>query len=155
LYRDTQSPREISEALKSLKIDYICNDIDSLLKDNKDGIRKISDIVKNLKDFARVNPQAERESADLNVIIDNVLLILRMEKNHAACKITDNGCGIPQDIHPRIFEPFFTTKDPGEGTGLGLYIAYDIIVKKHHGEIAVQSDEGKGTAFTLLFKFGH
>ncbi|HSW63123.1 MAG TPA: HAMP domain-containing sensor histidine kinase, partial [Dissulfurispiraceae bacterium] len=56
--------------------------------------------------------------------------------------------GIPADKLQKIFEPFFTTKDVGKGTGLGLSIAYDI-VKKHGGELTVQSEEGKGTTFTV------
>jgi PAS domain S-box-containing protein len=63
-------------------------------------------------------------------------------------KISDTGCGIPEDKIKRIFEPFFTTKAVGSGTGLGLSIAYDII-KKHHGEITVTSGVGKGTAFSI------
>lgn len=62
--------------------------------------------------------------------------------------VSDNGCGIPEDVQKRIFEPFFTTKDVGKGTGLGLSISYDII-KKHHGEITIESDPGNGTTFTV------
>ncbi|PUV23147.1 sensor histidine kinase [Sphingobacterium athyrii] len=63
-------------------------------------------------------------------------------------KIADNGIGIPKNIQERIFEPFFTTKDVGEGTGLGMSIAYNTIAK-HHGRIIVESEVGEGTVFTL------
>jgi signal transduction histidine kinase len=65
-----------------------------------------------------------------------------------AIEVADTGCGIPTDKLNRIFESFFTTKEVGQGTGLGLSIAYDI-VEKHGGEIAVQSEPGLGTRFTL------
>lgn len=61
---------------------------------------------------------------------------------------SDTGCGIHPDNIQKIFELFFTTKDVGKGTGLGLSITYDI-VKKHNGEITVQSEQGKGTTFTV------
>jgi signal transduction histidine kinase len=57
-------------------------------------------------------------------------------------EITDNGPGIPIDIQSRIFEPFFTTKGVGEGSGLGLDIAYRIVVGRHHGDISVSSKPG-------------
>jgi len=59
-------------------------------------------------------------------------------------QVRDEGCGISRDEIDRIFEPFFTTKQPGEGTGLGLALAYNI-VKDHGGEISVVSDKGIGT----------
>ena len=62
--------------------------------------------------------------------------------------VHDNGNGIPQNIIDKIFQPFFTTKPTGEGTGLGLSLAYDII-KAHRGEIKVQTKEGEGTAFVI------
>jgi len=62
--------------------------------------------------------------------------------------IRDNGSGIPEENLRRIFEPFFTTKEVGQGTGLGMHIAYNII-KKHKGTIDVRSRIGKGTTFTI------
>jgi two-component system NtrC family sensor kinase len=63
-------------------------------------------------------------------------------------EISDDGCGIAPEHLERIFEPFFTTRAVGKGTGLGLSISYDII-KKHSGEITVESTVGKGTTFTI------
>jgi signal transduction histidine kinase len=63
--------------------------------------------------------------------------------------VADNGCGMPPEIRGKIFEPFFTSKKVGQGTGLGLSISYDII-KKHRGDIRVESEVGKGTTFILM-----
>jgi signal transduction histidine kinase len=68
--------------------------------------------------------------------------------NRVEIRVKDNGNGIPQNILDKIFQPFFTTKPTGQGTGLGLSIAYDI-VKAHGGEIKVESNEGKGSVFTV------
>ncbi len=64
-------------------------------------------------------------------------------------RIHDNGNGIPPDIREKIFNPFFTTKPTGQGTGLGLSISYDIIVQQHHGEIQVETEDGKFTEFVV------
>jgi signal transduction histidine kinase len=63
-------------------------------------------------------------------------------------KVIDNGGGIPQKIVDKIFQPFFTTKPTGQGTGLGLSLAYDII-KAHGGEIKVETNEGGGSTFRI------
>jgi two-component system, NtrC family, sensor kinase len=63
-------------------------------------------------------------------------------------RVTDAGAGIPPDELARVFEPFFTTKSAGEGTGLGLAVA-QAIVEEHGGWIAVQSQPGRGAAFTV------
>ncbi len=65
------------------------------------------------------------------------------------CRIQDNGPGIAADVIPHIFDPFFTTKPVGAGQGLGLSIAHDIIVKKHQGQLNVESKPGQGTIFTI------
>lgn len=63
-------------------------------------------------------------------------------------RVMDSGAGIPEDIIDKIFDPFFTTKEVGKGTGLGLYISYNM-VKAHQGTIDVDSTPGKGTTFTV------
>jgi len=71
------------------------------------------------------------------------------DEENVFISIEDNGTGIPEKIQEKIFEPFFTTKEVGEGTGLGMSIAYNTI-KKHGGEIKVTSQLGEGTKFTLI-----
>jgi signal transduction histidine kinase len=63
--------------------------------------------------------------------------------------VRDNGNGIPGLLRDKIFQPFFTTKPTGQGTGLGLSLAYDI-VKAHGGEILVDTKLKDGTMFTIL-----
>ena len=71
-------------------------------------------------------------------------------KNHAIqIKVRDNGTGIPENIRNKIMQPFFTTKPTGEGTGLGLSLSYDIIVKGHGGSINVESVESEFSEFTI------
>jgi two-component system NtrC family sensor kinase len=70
------------------------------------------------------------------------------ETDGISVECRDDGHGIPPEIMKDIFKPFFTTKDVGTGTGLGLYVSYEII-KKHEGDISVSSEVGKGTAFTI------
>jgi signal transduction histidine kinase len=57
---------------------------------------------------------------------------------------------MPTKVAEKVFQPFFTTKPTGEGTGLGLSLSYEIITKGHGGELKVQSEEGEGTAFTIV-----
>lgn len=71
------------------------------------------------------------------------------DQSYSKIEITDTGHGMDQETMNRIFEPFYTTKDVGKGTGLGLSIVHSII-KEHKGEVAVTSELGKGTTFTLL-----
>jgi signal transduction histidine kinase len=71
------------------------------------------------------------------------------EGNKILISVKDNGPGIPANILDKIFQPFFTTKPTGQGTGLGLSLAYDI-VKAHGGELKVKTQEGAGSQFTIL-----
>ena len=71
------------------------------------------------------------------------------DANHVAIRIADTGCGIPEENLAKIRDPFFTTKEVGTGTGLGLSIV-DEIIRSHHGELLVESQVGKGSAFTVV-----
>jgi len=65
-------------------------------------------------------------------------------------RIRDNGTGIPPDVKEKMFNPFFTTKPAGEGTGLGLSMSHDIIVKQHGGAIEVDTEAGQFTEFRIV-----
>ncbi|WP_421800559.1 sensor histidine kinase [Haliscomenobacter sp.] len=69
--------------------------------------------------------------------------------NQIIISVQDNGNGIPEAIREKIFQPFFTTKPTGQGTGLGLSLAYDIITKGHGGKIHLESTENQGSTFTI------
>jgi signal transduction histidine kinase len=65
-------------------------------------------------------------------------------------RIRDNGTGIPPEVRDKMFNPFFTTKPAGEGTGLGLSMSHDIIVKQHGGTIEVDTEPGQFTEFRIV-----
>ena len=65
-------------------------------------------------------------------------------------RIRDNGTGIPPEVKEKMFNPFFTTKPAGEGTGLGLSLSYDIVVKQHGGSIEVDTQPGEFTEFKVI-----
>jgi len=79
-----------------------------------------------------------------------ITLSTRSLKDIVEVKVIDTGVGIPQKYLGKIFDPFFTTKKTGEGTGLGLNVAYRIVCK-YGGTINVESKEGSGTTFTVRF----
>ena len=109
------------------------------------------------RDYADDVPRIEAYGSELNQVwtnlIDNAIdavegqgeLTLRAftAESVVTVDVIDDGPGIPPEIQPRIFEPFFTTKAPGVGTGLGLHIAYNIVVHKHRGQIQVASKSGE------------
>ena len=109
------------------------------------------------RDYADDVPRIEAYGSELNQVWTNVIdnaieaiegrgeLTLRAYTTDdvVTVDVIDDGPGIPPAIQPRIFEPFFTTKAPGVGTGLGLHIAYNIVVNKHRGHIQVASKPGE------------
>jgi two-component system NtrC family sensor kinase len=114
-----------------------------------------------VRDFAEM-PQVRCNPHQLNQVFMNLLINAAQaiekegeitvkawqEGETVLFSVTDTGCGIPQENLRQIFEAFFTTKEVGKGTGLGLSVSYEI-VKKHRGEILVDSEPGKGTTFTV------
>jgi signal transduction histidine kinase len=109
-----------------------------------------------VKQYDKTLPKIPAYAAELNQVWTNLIdnaaqamggegtLTIRTarEDDRVLVEIADTGPGIPRDIQQRIFEPFFTTKPVGEGTGLGLDIAWRIVVKKHHGDLRVESVPG-------------
>jgi len=96
--------------------------------------------------FYAVNLKKKTAASGYN---PEVSVTTTMEGNHVIIEIKDNGAGIPDDIKEKIMQPFFTTKPTGEGTGLGLSLTYDMVVKGHGGSIQVNSIEGEGSAFII------
>lgn len=114
--------------LNQVFMNVLGNAIDALLE--RDKTRSISDMV---------------EFPSTITIVTEVL-----EPPHAiAVRIRDNGTGIREEIRSRLFEPFFTTKPVGQGTGLGLYISYQIVVDQHKGSLQCSSTLGEGTEFWI------
>lgn len=76
---------------------------------------------------------------------------VQIRYDHECCyiRVTDNGCGMNEDVKKRVFEPFFTTKDVGVGTGLGLSVSYFIITSHHQGQMEVESAPGEGSTFII------
>jgi signal transduction histidine kinase len=134
---------------------------DRLSKDGKDA--KAITVV---KEFDRSLPEIPCYPGDLNQvwtnIIDNAIAAMRDEggtltirtgregENMARVEICDTGPGVPDEVRDHIFEPFFTTKPFGEGTGLGLDLAFNIVVKKHRGDLRVESVPGDTRFIVLL-----
>jgi signal transduction histidine kinase len=117
---------------------------------------KLKEGVKVVRDYDRTLPRICARAGELNQVWTNIIhnavdamggkgtLTIRTarERDCILVEIGDTGPGIPPELQRRIFEPFFTTKDVGHGTGLGLDISYRIVVRRHHGDIRVESKPG-------------
>lgn len=88
------------------------------------------------------------KNKNLDGFAPEVKVITQKLNDRIRITVADNGNGIPDNIKDKVFQPFFTTKPTGSGTGLGLSLSYDI-VKAHGGEINIESEKGKGTAFII------
>lgn len=109
---------------------------------------KLTQVILNL--IVNATHAIEEKSAGNGDPDNNVITITTSAtKKKATIKVSDTGCGIPKENMTKIFNPFFTTKEVGKGTGQGLSISYDIIVKKHGGALTVESEPGKGATFII------
>jgi signal transduction histidine kinase len=96
--------------------------------------------------FYAVHEKQKTTGADYK---PEVIVTTLTENGQVVIKVKDNGIGIADAIKEKIMQPFFTTKPTGEGTGLGLSLSYDIVVKGHGGTIQVNSIEGEGSEFII------
>jgi len=101
--------------------------------------------------FYAVNQKAKTAGPDYN---PEVTVTTATENRQVIIKVKDNGVGIPDAIKEKILQPFFTTKPTGEGTGLGLSLSYDILVKGHNGALDIISKEGEGSEFIVKLPVG-
>ena len=165
-----QGARRISEIVKALKsysyldqgpvqnID-VHEGLESTLLILKSKLKKGINLDRN---YNQGLPRIQAYASELNQVwtnlIDNaadaigdsgvIKLSTRRDGEWVEVEIADNGPGIPTEIQNRVFDAFFTTKPPGEGTGLGLEITYNIIVHRHRGSIDLSSEPGS-TRFTV------
>lgn len=136
---------------KDFYITFEKNYDDSLEKINivpQDISRVFLNIINNA--FYAVNEKRKKS-------IDHYTPVIKVSTknldNKVEIRIRDNGNGIPSSVKKQIFSPFFTTKPSGEGTGLGLSLSYDIIVKGHGGEIYFETEEEQFTEFIISLPF--
>lgn len=151
------------DAESEMEISNLNDGITSTLVVANNEIKYVSEIELDLKDIPSIECNAgEINQVLLNIIINAAQVIKSDEseqrglitiktwskKESVFCSVEDTGSGIPEKNMNQIFNPFFSTKAPGEGTGLGLHISYNIIVNKHHGTL-VAKNTGNGAKFTL------
>ena len=151
--------RETNPELRPLDLNHLIADTVSILE-RTHGFNNI--VIE--KYFADKIPLAGMDVNQMKSVVNNLLInavdampyggVIKIrtgldEKNgRVFMKIEDNGTGIKKENLELIFDPFFTVKEPGKGTGLGLFVTYNI-VERHGGVIRVESEEGIGTAFTV------
>jgi signal transduction histidine kinase len=122
---------------------------------------KLEDGIVVRREYADGLPRVEGSASELNQVWTNLIdnaaramdergtltLRTRTAGDWVEVDVEDDGPGIPAGVRDRVFDAFFTTDAPGQGSGLGLHISYDIIVNRHHGDLRVSSEPGR-TTFT-------
>ncbi len=210
----------VNDILSEIDVEFLEEDLHKLLNSMKSGADRISNIVRNLRTFSRLDESA-RKSVDIHDNIESTLSILQhrcyyskeignqserqikivkeygnlpplycnpgklnqvffniienaidalensiakgekinnpqiliktevTDTNSVKIKISDNGCGMTEEVKTKIFDPFMTTKPIGSGTGLGLSISYSIVVDEHQGNLSCISAPGEGAEFLI------
>lgn len=199
---------EVAEEEANVK--YLMEEVPKAVKESLEGLGRITEIVKAMKEFAPPGVQDRKMAVDINKAIMHTLTVSKNEWKNVAdvvtnfdaglplmpcfpidfnlmllniiinathaiadmvddrkegkgiigistrcdgdwaeIRISDTGAGIPEEIRHKIFDPFFTTKKIGRGTGMGLTMAYTVVVEKHGGTITFDTETGKGTTFII------
>ncbi|MBN3922911.1 ATP-binding protein, partial [Nostoc sp. NMS4] len=97
-----------------------------------------------------VNNIEQRTNDQGQMTFPQIRICSLIQEDHLIIKIADNGSGMTEEVRKRLFDPFFTTKPVGKGTGMGLSISYQIVVKKHGGKIQCISAPGEGAEFVVM-----
>ncbi|MEO5581139.1 MAG: HAMP domain-containing sensor histidine kinase [Saprospiraceae bacterium] len=125
----------------------LMTDFDESIDSNKYITQDIGRLLLNLFSNA-FYAKAEMKKQHQEGYEPTVSIITKKMNEKLEIIVADNGNGIPQKVVDKIFQPFFTTKPSGQGTGLGLSLAYDII-RSHDGELKVESSDGHGSEFII------
>lgn len=118
-----------------------------LLEDSTDILAYGSELNQAILNIIRNAVYAVKDKEDLED--GRVRIYVKSDSNYIYCIVEDNGVGIEEEMFNDILKPFFTTRQIGDGIGLGLSIAYDIIVIKHNGALDIESKIGSGTRVTI------
>ncbi|MEP1032253.1 ATP-binding protein [Ekhidna sp.] len=120
---------------KNIEVKTSYNAEDPMVKGNEGKLHQV---------FTNIITNAEQAIEKTGVIV----ISTKNKENWILIEITDSGCGMSKSTLKKILDPFFTTKEPGEGTGLGLFIT-QMIIDEHDGQMEVESKNGDGTTFTI------
>ncbi|MCW5314305.1 PAS domain-containing protein [Nostoc sp. KVJ3] len=102
------------------------------------------------EEFSPLPPTPRPSASDALCPIPTIRLRTLIKEGRVIISISDNGLGMTEEVRKRLFDPFFTTKPVGKGTGMGLSISYQIVVKKHGGQIQCISAPGEGAEFVVM-----
>ncbi|MFS0514340.1 PAS domain S-box protein [Nostoc sp. UIC 10607] len=100
--------------------------------------------------FSLVNNTEQRTNDQGQMTFPQIRIRTLIQEDRVIISIADNGPGMTEEVRKRLFDPFFTTKPVGKGTGMGLSISYQIVVKKHGGQIQCISVPGEGAEFVIM-----